>query len=87
MELQRLGDCAATFPNTVAQVLKMRLRLPSALESNHRCHLGPMVMAESGITARSLREVRRAGDSPGVRPGHDSVQGAEATREPRAAEV
>lgn len=32
-------------------------------------------------------EVRGEGDSAGVRPGHDSVQGAEAAGEPRTAEV
>ncbi len=37
--------------------------------------------------AESPGEGSREGDSTGVRSGHDSVQGAEATREPRAAEV
>lgn len=35
----------------------------------------------------SSGEVLREGDSSGVRPRHDSMQSAEATREPRAAEI
>lgn len=41
----------------------------------------------SSPATESPGEVVREGDSPGVRPGHDSVQGAEAAGELGAAEV
>lgn len=44
-------------------------------------------LTEFFCLTESSGEVSGAGDPPGVRPGHDSVQGAEATREPRTAEV
>lgn len=41
----------------------------------------------SSPATESPGEVGREGDSPGIRPGHDSVQGAEAAGELGAAEV
>lgn len=41
----------------------------------------------SSPATESPGEVCGEGDSPGVRPGHDPVQGAEAAGEPGAAEV